>query len=310
MDACRVARRLPGCEEVKVLYRRGPDEIPARRIEMEGAIKEGIEFIYHTQPVAVEPRGDGLALCADGPRALRDRLSGRVRMADVPALLDAVAALQPDGSYRFVWEEAWSGQHRQRAACVLANFPGVQPLYALLQLDEGRRLDDEGLALAWRAALEADPARATTLALETIARGDTVSARRVLEALTLAEHAGAVPAMIELATRGPLRDADRERAFLIVAELGAAEHVPALERSFRTWSPRDRARAAACLLALHRLGGSAPVERLLGAASERNRERVIARLEGSPGATSLLLLARELEPVLATHEALTWRDER
>ena len=44
MDACRVAKRLPGCRHVKVVYRRGPDEIPARRDELEGAIKEGIEF--------------------------------------------------------------------------------------------------------------------------------------------------------------------------------------------------------------------------------------------------------------------------
>lgn len=62
MDACRAALRLPGCEQVKVVYRRGPDEIPARAIELEGAIKEGIEFVYHSQPVAVNARGDGLAL--------------------------------------------------------------------------------------------------------------------------------------------------------------------------------------------------------------------------------------------------------
>ena len=42
MDACRVAKRLPGCKDVKVIYRRGPDEIPARAIELEGANKEGI----------------------------------------------------------------------------------------------------------------------------------------------------------------------------------------------------------------------------------------------------------------------------
>ena len=34
MDACRAARRLPGCEDVQVLYRRGPDEIPARKDEL------------------------------------------------------------------------------------------------------------------------------------------------------------------------------------------------------------------------------------------------------------------------------------
>ncbi len=62
MDACRVARRLPGCKHVKVIYRRGPEEIPARRIELEGAVKEGIEFIYHTQQVSVSPEGNRLRL--------------------------------------------------------------------------------------------------------------------------------------------------------------------------------------------------------------------------------------------------------
>lgn len=64
MDACRVARRLPGCEHVKVVYRRGPKEIPARAIELEGAVKEGIEFTYHTQPLTVTTQGDRLLLRA------------------------------------------------------------------------------------------------------------------------------------------------------------------------------------------------------------------------------------------------------
>ena len=62
MDACRVARRLPGCEQVKVVYRRGTEEIPARAIELEGAVKEGIEFIYHSQPVAIKAEGGRLIL--------------------------------------------------------------------------------------------------------------------------------------------------------------------------------------------------------------------------------------------------------
>ena len=63
MDACRVALRLPGCEHVKVVYRRGPDEIPARGIELEGAIEEGIEFVYNTQQVEIVADGDdGLTL--------------------------------------------------------------------------------------------------------------------------------------------------------------------------------------------------------------------------------------------------------
>lgn len=62
MDACRAALRLPGCKNVKVIYRRGPDEIPARKIELEGAIEEGIEFIYFTQQVSVVENEDGFAL--------------------------------------------------------------------------------------------------------------------------------------------------------------------------------------------------------------------------------------------------------
>ncbi len=62
MDACRSALRMPGCERVKVVYRRGPEEIPARRDELEGALKEGIEFIYNTQQVAVVEKGNHLAL--------------------------------------------------------------------------------------------------------------------------------------------------------------------------------------------------------------------------------------------------------
>jgi NADPH-dependent glutamate synthase beta subunit-like oxidoreductase len=62
MDACRVALRLPGCKQVKVVYRRGPEEIPARTIELQGAVDEGIEFIYNTQQVAVENSGSELLL--------------------------------------------------------------------------------------------------------------------------------------------------------------------------------------------------------------------------------------------------------
>ena len=84
MDACRVARRLPGCEHVQVLYRRGPEEIPARPIELEGAIAEGIEFVYHTQPVAVEPRGEGLALRCVRTELGEPEADGRRRPVNVP----------------------------------------------------------------------------------------------------------------------------------------------------------------------------------------------------------------------------------
>ncbi|MHC8605024.1 FAD-dependent oxidoreductase [Arenicellales bacterium IMCC58067] len=62
MDACRAALRLPGCKSVKVVYRRGPDEIPARKIELHHAQKEGIEFVYNTLQTGIETEGDELLL--------------------------------------------------------------------------------------------------------------------------------------------------------------------------------------------------------------------------------------------------------
>lgn len=84
MDACRAALRLPGCKKVKVLYRRGPDELPARLDELEGAIKEGIELVYHTQPVAISPNGDGYNLTCISTELGEPNEDGRRRPVDVP----------------------------------------------------------------------------------------------------------------------------------------------------------------------------------------------------------------------------------
>jgi len=62
MDACRAAARLPGCEQVKVIYRRSDEEIPARKDELDGSIKEGIEIVYNAQPVSVVAAGEGVKL--------------------------------------------------------------------------------------------------------------------------------------------------------------------------------------------------------------------------------------------------------
>jgi len=80
MDACRAALRMPGCNTVKVVYRRSPDEIPARRDELEGAIAEDIEFLYNTQQVSVETGKNGLVLtCVHTEMGAPDPLDGRRR---------------------------------------------------------------------------------------------------------------------------------------------------------------------------------------------------------------------------------------
>lgn len=50
LDAARAARRL-GAENVLILYRRGPDEMPARPDEMEACREEGIPIQCFTQPL-------------------------------------------------------------------------------------------------------------------------------------------------------------------------------------------------------------------------------------------------------------------
>jgi glutamate synthase (NADPH/NADH) small chain len=52
MDASRVAKRL-GAEHVYIVYRRGKDELPARKEEVEHAIPEGIEFQLLNNPVQI-----------------------------------------------------------------------------------------------------------------------------------------------------------------------------------------------------------------------------------------------------------------
>ena len=80
MDAARSAKRL-GAEEVYIVYRRGMQELPARREEVEHAQEEGIIFKTLTNPVEVLGDENG---CACGMRCVEMELgepdaSGRRR---------------------------------------------------------------------------------------------------------------------------------------------------------------------------------------------------------------------------------------
>ena len=58
MDAARVAKRL-GAEHVYITYRRGRDELPARKEEVEHAEAEGIEFNLLNNPCAIHGDENG-----------------------------------------------------------------------------------------------------------------------------------------------------------------------------------------------------------------------------------------------------------
>ena len=70
MDAARTALRL-GADNVKVIYRRSMNELPARHEEIENAIEEGIEFNVLTNPVEIKAHIN--------PNDARDPMNGFVK---------------------------------------------------------------------------------------------------------------------------------------------------------------------------------------------------------------------------------------
>lgn len=65
IDAAIAAVRL-GAEEVTMLYRRGPEQMSAFSFEYEHAKQEGVQFLWHVAPMAIEGEGkvDSLRLTA------------------------------------------------------------------------------------------------------------------------------------------------------------------------------------------------------------------------------------------------------
>ena len=58
MDAARTALRL-GAETVYLVYRRSREDMPARLEEVHHAEEEGVQFLFHTNPVSLQDDGNG-----------------------------------------------------------------------------------------------------------------------------------------------------------------------------------------------------------------------------------------------------------
>jgi len=86
MDAARCAKRL-GAEHVYVIYRRGEEEMPARKEEIHHAKEEGIEFKFLSNPIRVLSDEKGYV---EGIECIKMQLgepdaSGRRRPEEVPS---------------------------------------------------------------------------------------------------------------------------------------------------------------------------------------------------------------------------------
>ena len=77
MDAARVAKRL-GDGHIYITYRRGMDELPARKEEVEHAVEEGIEFQLLNNPVRVIGDENGRVT---GIELVRQELVNRMKKA-------------------------------------------------------------------------------------------------------------------------------------------------------------------------------------------------------------------------------------
>jgi len=82
IDAARTALRL-GAEPVTIIYRRGRDEMPANRLEIEEAIAEGVELRLLAAPVCIEQGSDGLVVTAVKMQLGEPDTSGRRRPSPV-----------------------------------------------------------------------------------------------------------------------------------------------------------------------------------------------------------------------------------
>lgn len=80
IDAVRVAKKL-GAESVTLIYRRGAEEMPARREDMEQAEREGVSFLWWAEPVEI---GEGKLICRRTEPAAPDYPGGRKNAVSVP----------------------------------------------------------------------------------------------------------------------------------------------------------------------------------------------------------------------------------
>lgn len=85
IDAANAAKRL-GAKNVYLIYRRGEEEMPAFRFEYEHALREGIQFMWQVQPVAILPCTNGYVASLECQRMELGApdASGRRRPAPIP----------------------------------------------------------------------------------------------------------------------------------------------------------------------------------------------------------------------------------
>ena len=92
MDAARSAKRL-GAEEVYIVYRRGMEELPARKEEVEHAEEEGIIFKTLNNPVEILGNDEGMVCgmkCVEMELGEPDEIPGSEYNMDVDSVIMSI----------------------------------------------------------------------------------------------------------------------------------------------------------------------------------------------------------------------------
>ena len=128
IDAARTALRL-GAESVTVMYRRGREEMPANRLEIEEAIAEGVELLLLSAPVEIEKTANGLTVKAVAMRLGEPDASGRRKPLAVDGsefTMRADTVITATGQYVHLTAEAAPGIDVDRSGNVRVNFGSMQ----------------------------------------------------------------------------------------------------------------------------------------------------------------------------------------
>jgi hypothetical protein len=133
-----------------------------------------------------------------------------------------------------------------------------------------------------------------------VPRGTRAEIAGLFEIASGAPEAALVPALVELAGHESLPEPDRRWALVLVAEQGRPEHLARLAALYPRL--RERTLQAACLIALHTLGGADALDAALERRSALVRRRVRALLDdpanANRNATTLARLVRAIENTL------------
>jgi len=242
---------------------------------------------------------EALALLSRIPNA--DEALGRVlgegRLAglDERLLLLAVAEVGTSGGWDWIEREAREGRHESDALLALARGT-PEALAVLLRLRAASGANPGELGRTLESVLRERPDSAAAIARA----GSRTELAQLAELVSAAPDPALVPAMVELAGCESLPATDRRWLLLLAAEQGRAQDLADVLALFPRL--RERTLQAACLIALHALGGAQPVDAALEHRSSAVRRRVQALLDdpasANRNATTLARLARAIESSL------------